>query len=67
MFGVNKITSSPTIVVTESNLADHNENGVNKRRRISASSSDSGLDDGASITSSGKIYGFDYDQLILRI
>jgi len=54
VFGANKTTSSPTIVVTESNLADHNEHGgVHKRRRISASSSDSGLDDEASITSSG--------------
>jgi hypothetical protein len=40
-------------VVTESNIIDRQDHGVHKRRRISASSSDSGLDDAASVTSSG--------------
>ena len=61
MFGQNKTTSTPTIVVTESNLSDHQEH-AHKRRRISASSSDSGLDDAASVASDtntiGKNFGF---------
>jgi len=53
VFGHNKNTSNPAIVVTESNLLEEQGHGSHKRRRISASSSDSGLDDAASITSSG--------------
>jgi hypothetical protein len=57
VFGQNKTTSTPTIVVTESNLSDHQEHGAHKRRRISASSSDSGLDDAASIASDTNTIG----------
>ena len=66
MFGHNKNTSNPAIVVTESNLLEDQGNGSNKRRRISASSSDSGLDDAASLASSGNFancLSFDYGKL----